>query len=557
MGILTIQVQGQKMQVKEGTTFYELSKQFDQDFPHAILIAKQGVNFKELYKRIKSAEDITFHDVSSGEGRRVYNRGMLFLLARAVLVVFGKEVRLLVHHSLRGNIYCELKHHGSEDCVVLTAETLAKIKAEMKKLVEGNLPIIKKSYHKDEALRILKEQKMYDRMALLQYRRSSHVSLYELHGLYDYFYGHMPKSTRGLDVFDLSLHDSGFLLHTPSKKAPKELTEVHATDKLHNAYMEQLHWFKLMGVSNVEELNNSLVRGEFGNLIRVNEALHEKKVANIADNIYRKKDDMKIVLIAGPSSSGKTSFANRLCIQLQALGIVAKKLSMDDYFLPFADVPLDEEGNKDLESVATLDIPLLNDHLKRLIDGERVELPSYNFVLGKPEYHGHFMQLQEGEIIVMEGIHGLNDTLTAEIPSENKYKIFISAITQLNLDNHNRISTSDCRLLRRLVRDHRTRGKDAGVTLQFWKKVVEGEEKNIFPYQENADEIFNSSTIYELCVLKQYAEPLLLAVTAEGEVYDGAQRMIQFLGYFLSAPSTDIPNNSLIKEFIGGSCFDV
>ncbi len=557
MNIFTINVQGKKMQVKEGTTFYELSKQFQQEFSHTILVAKQGVKFKELYKPIRLSEDIEFFDATSGVGMKVYQRGMLFLLARAVLATFGKEMRLLVHHSLRGNIYCELKLHDSEECTVLTEDMIAKIKLEIKKLVEGNLPIIKKTYHKDEAFQILKEQKMFERMRLLQYRRSSHVSLYELHGLYDYFYGHMPKSTRGLDVFDLSLYGDGFLFHMPSKKNPKELTEIHQTEKLHNAYIEQLHWFKLMGVSNVEELNSMIVRGEFGNLIRVNEALHEKKVAYIADNIHKKKDDVKIVLIAGPSSSGKTSFANRLCIQLQALGIVAKKISMDDYFLPYADVPLDEEGNKDLESIATLDVPLLNDHMKKLIDGEEVELPTYNFVLGKPEYHGHFMKLNAGEIIVMEGIHGLNDTLTAEIPSNNKYKIFISAITQLNLDDHNRISTSDCRLLRRLVRDHRTRGKDAGVTLQFWKKVIEGEEKNIFPYQENADEIFNSATIYELCVLKQYVEPLLLAVTDGGEIYDGAKRMIQFLGYFLSAPATDIPNNSLIKEFIGGSCFDV
>ena len=352
-------------------------------------------------------------------------------------------------------------------------------------------------------------------------------------------------------------YENGFLLRFPDPENPGELLPFQDSPKISGTFMEQMRWCQLMEVSNVADLNNSIVEGKFGDLIRINEALHEKKIAQIADQIYHKMDKVKVVLIAGPSSSGKTSFANRLCIQLRALGVKPHKVSLDDYFINREDTPLDENGKKNFERIEALDLKLLNDDLKKIIAGEKVELPFYNFVTGKREYNGDFVQLGEGEILVMEGIHGLNDRLTPEIPAENKFKIFISAITQLNIDDHNRISTSDSRLIRRMVRDFQFRGRSAATTISSWNEVTQGEEDNIFPFQENADAVFNSATLYELSVLKQYAEPQLFAIDPSMPEYVTAKRLIKFLGYFLAAPGLEIPNNSLIKEFVGGSCFKV
>lgn len=553
MGNIDVQVGGKKIAVDEKATFFDVAQQVKDDYKEEILLAKQGSVLQELHKKIQKDKPITFYDMTSPDGIKVYQRGMLFLLIRSVWELYGKENPLMVHHSLKGSVYCEIKGKENE----ITDDLLQKISDVMNGFVQKEVPFMRDSYARTDAMKMLEDQLMFEKSEILRFRRSSKVNLYEFEGMYDYFYGTMPYTTKGLHSFKLEPYKQGFMLTMPKASNPREVVPFDEPPKIGNAYMEQLSWFKLMGVSNVADLNNTIVDGKFGDLIRINEALHEKKIANIADSINEKIDDVKVVLIAGPSSSGKTSFANRLCIQLQALGLKAKKISLDDYFIPWEEVPLDEDGEKDLESINTLDLKLLNSDLKKIIAGEKVEIPSYNFVLGRPEYKGNFLQLHDGEILVMEGIHGLNDMLTAEIPDKNKFKVFISAMTQLNLDSHNRISTTDSRLLRRMVRDHRTRGNDANETLNFWHKVIAGEEKNIFPYQENADAVFNSATIYELSVLKQYAEPLLFSITEDQEEFIMAKRMIKFLGYFLSAPSTDIPNNSLIKEFIGGSCFKV
>lgn len=554
MGTFEIDVMGSKMTIEQGTTYYEIAQKVQSQFAEEIMLAKQGSALQELHKKVQPNKPLYFYDMTSSDGMKVYQRGLLFLLIRSVWEMFGVDFPVMVHHSLKGCVYCEIKGKTDE----ITEDLLQKITDTMHSFEQKSVSIMRETYPKDEARDILASQHMFEKSEILRFRRATKVNLYEFDGMFDYFYGNMPYTTKGLHSFLLMPYKSGFMLCMPKQDSPREVIPFDEPAKIGNAYMEQLSWFKLMGVSNVSDLNNTIVNGNFGDLVRINEALHEKKIANIADSIHEKSDKVKVVLIAGPSSSGKTSFANRLCIQLQALGLKAKKLSLDDYFVPWDDVPLDEDGEKDLESIHTLDLPLLNSHLKKIIAGENVEIPSYNFVLCKPEYNkGHFLQLHEGEILVIEGIHGLNDMLTEEIPDENKYKIFISAMTQLNLDNHNRISTTDSRLLRRMVRDHRTRGNNAGVTLNFWHKVIAGEEKNIFPYQENADAVFNSATIYELCILKQYAEPLLFSITEDQEEFIMAKRMIKFLGYFLSAPADDIPNNSLIKEFIGGSCFKV
>ncbi|MCI5679843.1 MAG: nucleoside kinase [Bacteroidales bacterium] len=548
-----VNVMGKEMQIPEGMTFGELAKEFQGDFPSAILLAKQGNVLKELDYEITDADDISFLDLRDEEGMRLYHRGVSFLLVKAARDIIGEDALVVIEHSLRGNLYCEIRKPAIE----ITEALLSQLENKMKEYVAADLPILKRTFRKDIAIYIAKKQGMKDKAELFRFRRASNINLYELDGFYDYFYGYMPLSTGALQLFGLMPYENGLLLRFPDPENPGELLPFQDSPKISSTFMEQMRWCQLMEVSNVADLNNSIVEGKFGDLIRINEALHEKKIAQIADQIYHKMDKVKVVLIAGPSSSGKTSFANRLCIQLRALGVKPHKVSLDDYFINREDTPLDENGKKNFERIEALDLKLLNDDLKKIIAGEKVELPFYNFVTGKREYNGDFVQLGEGEILVMEGIHGLNDRLTPEIPAENKFKIFISAITQLNIDDHNRISTSDSRLIRRMVRDFQFRGRSAAKTISSWNEVTQGEEDNIFPFQENADAVFNSATLYELSVLKQYAEPQLFAIDPSMPEYVTAKRLIKFLGYFLAAPGLEIPNNSLIKEFVGGSCFKV
>lgn len=550
---LQINVMGKSVTVEEGTTYGELAKNFQDQCLGGIMVAKQGNLLRELRNVIRNDGPISFFDIANEEGMRVYHRGVSFLLVKAVCNLLGEEASLIIEHSLRGNLYCEIINPE----IVTDDKLLRQLEEKMREYVKADIPIVKHTFRKDKAIEIMKKQGMHDKMGLLRFRRASNVNLYEMDGLYEYFYGYMPFSTGVLSVFELMPYENGFLIRMPDALNPQSIVPFDDPRKISAVYMEQLKWCQLMGVSNVADLNNTLVRGEFGDLIRINEALHEKKIAQIADQIFHKIDQVKVVLIAGPSSSGKTSFANRLCIQLRALGLRPHKISLDDYFVNRDSTPVDEFGNKDFESIDALDLKQLNEDLKSIIAGDRVEIPSFNFVSGTREYRGNFIQLDKDEILVMEGIHGLNDKLTSEIPHENKFKIFISAITQLNIDDHNRISTSDSRLIRRMVRDNQFRGRDGAATIESWDMVKKGEEENIFPFQENADAIFNSATIYELSVLKQYAEPLLFAIDPSQPEYITAKRLIKFLGYFLAAPGLEIPNNSLIKEFVGGSCFKV
>lgn len=547
-----VNVMGKEMQLTEGMTFGALAKEFQGEFPSDILVAKQGNALKELDYEIKEREDITFLDLTTEEGMRVYHRGVSFLLVKAVRDLLGEAAKVIIEHSLRGNLYCEI-----DASIPVTQELLQQLEVKMKEYVAADLPIRKKTFRKDRAIAVVKAQGMEDKAELFRFRRASNINLYELDGLYDYFYGYMPQTTGVLKLFGLAAHEKGFLLRFPNPENPAELLPLQLPEKISSVFMEQMRWSQLMGVSNVADLNQCIVEGRYGDLVRVNEALHEKKIAEIADKIHQRMDTVKVVLIAGPSSSGKTSFMNRLCIQLNVLGVKPHKVSLDDYFLNREDTPLDANGKKNFEVIEALDLKQLNTDLKKIIAGERVELPYYNFITGKREYNGNFVQLGEGELLVMEGIHGLNDRLTAEIPDAYKFKIFISAITQLNIDDHNRISTSDSRLIRRMVRDFQFRGRDARKTIETWNEVTQGEEDNIFPFQENADAVFNSATLYELSVLKQYAEPQLFAIEPSMPEYTTAKRLIKFLGYFLAQPGLEIPNNSLIKEFVGGSCFKV
>lgn len=544
---------GKLVEIAEGATFADVAKDFSGMVNGPIMLARQKNKLRELHQKIRTCDDVTFYGIENDEAMRVYRRGVLILMTKAVYELWGNESLVVVEHSLQKNLYCEIRKPEME----MTEEVLAKIEGKMREYVAADLPICKRTMRKEDAREIARRQGMPDKDELFRYRRASNVNLYELDGFYDYFYGYMPASTGDLKVFSLMAYENGFLIRFPDPKQPEVLREFSNPKKISSVFLEQMHWCQLMGVKNVAELNHTLTQGKFGDLIRINEALHEKKIAEIADMIHQRLDKVRVVLIAGPSSSGKTSFANRLCIQLQVLGIQPHKISLDDYFVERDKTPVDENGKRNYEHIQALDLPLLNDDLKKMIAGELVDLPTYNFVTGKREYNGNRIQAKKGEILVLEGIHGLNDMLTSEIPAEQKFKIFISAMTQLNVDDHNRISTSDSRLIRRIVRDYQFRGRDAAETIRTWNDVTDGEAENIFPYQENADAIFNSATIYELSVLKQYAEPQLFAIGEDQPEYITAKRLIKFLGYFLAAPGTEIPNNSLIKEFVGGSCFKV
>lgn len=548
---LHINVMGEQVSIPFGTTFATVAKDYLHTCTGEILLARQDNRLRELNSPVEWDDPIVFLDATDEDGMRVYHRGVSFLLVKAAYDLFGKEHGVIIEHSLRGDLYCEIKN------MEVTEEILSKLEGRMRELVAKKATIYKHVVSKGRAIGMMMHQGMMDKKELLRFRQSSSTNLYEIEGVYDYFYGYMPENTGSLGVFALVPYEAGFLLRLPDRSNPNVVPEMEQVDKIGQVYLEQMQWCRLMGVQNVAELNQTLVEGKFGDLIRINEALHEKRVVQIAEEIYGKKDKLKVVLIAGPSSSGKTSFANRLCIQLQSMGVKPHKISMDDYFVNRENTPLDEFGNKNFENIEALDIAQLNTDLQSLIAGDMVELPHYNFVKGEREYKGDFIQLQEEDILVMEGIHGLNEKLTEQIAAEYKFKIFISAITQLNIDDHNRISTSDSRMLRRMVRDARTRGRNAGETMESWDLVTKGEEDNIFPYQENADAIFNSATLYEISVLKTYAEPLLYAVDEMQPEYLTAKRMLKFLGYFLGAPDQDIPNNSLIKEFVGGSCFKV
>ena len=551
--MLELTVLGKTFQVEEGITFEEVAKKFQSQFQGMIVLAKQKNKLKELSKKIKESGEIFFYDISNIEAMRVYHRSVSFLMVKAVKQLLGLKASVVIEHSIHKSFYCEIR----EKDVIVDQAFLDKLEAKMRELVQKDIPIKKHTFDREEAIEKVREFGMEDKARLFRFRRCSNINLYEIDGFYDYFYGYMTPSTGYLKQFQLMLYENGFLIRFPDKKNPKEILKFNDPAKVSGVFMEQMKWCSLMGVDNVADLNEMITNGKFGDLVRINEALHEKKVAEIADKIHQKKDKIKVVLIAGPSSSGKTTFANRLCVQLRVLGISPHAISLDNYFINREDVPLDEFGNKDFEDINTLDIKQLNEDMTKMIAGETVELPYYNFVTGKREYNGEYATLEEEGIFVIEGIHGLNDLLTASIPEENKFKIFISAMTQLNIDDHNRISTSDSRLIRRIVRDNQFRGRDAATTISSWDYVARGEERNIFPYHENADVIFNSATIYELSVLKQYVEPLLFKIEQNQQEYIGAKRLIKFLDYFLGANGEDIPNNSILKEFVGGSCFKV
>ena len=429
------------------------------------------------------------------------------------------------------------------------------MKEEMNRLVAQDLPLQKRSENTDEAMDHFQEQGMYDKARLFNYRRASRVNVYRLGDYDDYFYGYMVMSTRYLKYFDLQMYEEGFILRLPNKKQPKAIQPFHPQKKLFDVQQEAEKLGHKLGVFDVGTLNDTIAQGRMNDLILMQEALQEKKIGDIAEQIY--ESGRKLVMIAGPSSSGKTTFSHRLSIQLGALGLKPHPIGVDNYFVNRVDSPRDENGNYDYEALNCIDVKQFNEDMEALLAGKRVELPVYNFVKGEREYKGVFLQLGAEDILVIEGIHCLNDDLSYSLPRDKKFKIYISALTQLNIDDHNRVPTTDGRLIRRMVRDARTRGASAQDTIRMWDSVRRGEERNIFPYQEEADAMFNSAFLYELSVLKQYAEPILYSVPRDSAEYNEAKRLLKFLDYFLGVSSEQVPYNSIVREFIGGSCFKV
>ncbi|MDR1533187.1 MAG: nucleoside kinase [Clostridiales bacterium] len=561
-----------RLGLADGVTLMELSGCYQHLFSNPIILAKVDNECQELYRKASDGTVIEFDDISCPHAFRAYQRSVVFLMILAAKEIISKTARVVVEHSINKNYYCEIPDEGIE----ITQELLDKIEERMREIVSADLPIEKFSIPLEEGIKLAREFALFDKVDFLKYRRTTNINFYRLSWFYDYFYGPMVPSSGYLTKFKLHKTNggkgTGFTLQFPvhsnlsefsratdtpplacSPGSLEELSELKALKKMSKVFEESNQWAKILKVDTVGALNNVIAGGGWGDIVRVSEALHEKKIAEIADMIHRQ--GRHIVLIAGPSSSGKTTFAMRLCIQLRVNGLRPRIISLDNYYLSREHIPLDEYGERDFESIDAIDVRQINEDLTALLAGAEVPMPGFNFASGKREYNGSVMKLARDEVLIIEGIHGLNEKLTSGIPKKDKFKIFISALTQLNIDDHNRIPTTDTRLIRRIVRDNRTRGMDTASTIAMWPSVLRGEARYIFPFQEEADVFFNSALVYEMCVLKQYVEASLFHIQRAVPEYTEAKRLIKFLDSFLGMSSEQIMPNSILREFIGGSCF--
>ena len=550
--MVKVTVSGVTKEYENGITYGEVSKDFKENCKYDIILAKQGAKLIELNKKIKADCEIEFLDISDSNGHKTYVRGVNLLLLDAFYEVC-KDMPLknvFIKYMIGDSCYCEAE--GIE----ITDELLKKVEEKMHELVQKDILFEKRVVSTQEASDIFEKHKMYDKKKLFEYRRVSTANIYSLDGFEDYYYGYMPSGSGLLKYFTIEKYCNGFMVNMPNQKTPTEVKNHVPSPKLFKTLQEAGNWGKMVNVRTVGALNEIVANGGASNLILVQEALQEKKIAQIAEKIAGDASK-KFVMIAGPSSSGKTSFSHRLSIQLRTFGITPHPISLDNYFKNRADTPIDENGNYDFECLEAIDLEQLNKDMTALLAGETVQMPVFNFLTGQREYKGDFLKLGRDDLLVLEGIHGLNDKLSYSLPKESKFKIYISALTQLNIDEHNRISTTDGRLIRRMVRDARTRGSSAAKTISMWPSVRRGEDKYIFPFQEEADVMFNSALIYELAVLKPYAEAILFGISKDAPEYIEAKRLLKFLDYFLTISSEGIPKNSLMREFVGGSVFNV
>ncbi len=556
--MVTLEIGGEKKQYPFGTSFEKIAAEYQEQEKDEIVLVLYNNRLRELNKKAEKDGTLTFITAADNTGKKTYRRSATLLMQKAVFNLWGDaHISVRVMYSISQSYYCELirREEGKQENVPFDENKAKELKEEMDRLVAADIPIEKWNMNTDDAIALFKELGMSDKEKLFRYRRSSRVNLYVLDHYKDYFYGFMVPSTGYLRAYDIKPYEDGFVLLFPGKDT-NEVAPFEPSGKLFYTLKRSREWGKMLEIDTVGALNDAITAGRTQDIILTQEALFEEQIGNLADEIL-KSGKKKFVMIAGPSSSGKTTFSHRLSIQLTAKGLKPHPFPLDDYYIDRARCPRDENGELDLECLEALDVELFNHDMNELLAGKRVNLPIFNFKTGKREYKDKYMQLGPDDVLVIEGIHGLNDKLSYSLPVESKYKIYISALTQLNIDEHNCLPTTDGRLLRRIVRDARTRGASARDTIAMWDSVRRGEEKYIFPFQEGADAMFNSALIYELAVLKLYAEPLLFAIDRDSEEYLEAKRLLKFLDYFLPMPGDMIGQNSILREFIGGSCFNV
>ena len=548
-----VKVNGIEKTYPEGTTYLEIARDFQDQYENDILLVRVNGKLRELEKTLAGDSEISFITAKENAGYKTYERSAIFQMLKAFYEVIPREKirKIQIDFALGNGIYGELVGDIPVDEKLLTS-----VKVHMEKLRDAAIPVKKRSVNTDDAVELFGKHGMHDKEQLFQYRRASRVNIYSIGEFEDYFYGYMVPDTSYVKYFDLVPCHAGFLLLLPVKTDPKHVEHPAIREKLFSILHSSYRWSDSLEVPNVGALNKMIVDGRGQDLILMQEALQEKNIGQVAEKAV-KDPDRRIVMIAGPSSSGKTTFSHRLSTQFAALGYNPHPISVDNYFRNREEYPLDENGQPDFEALGCVDIPQFNEDMNALLSGKTIELPRFNFKTGKREYKGEMLKLGKKDILVIEGIHCLNDAMSSELPKDSKFKIYISALTQLNVDEHNRIPTTDGRLIRRMVRDARTRGTSALETIERWPSVRRGEDKNIFPYQESADVMFNSALVYELAVLKLYAEPLLFNIPRDREEYDEAKRLLKFLDYFLAIDSDVIPKTSILREFIGGSCLNV
>lgn len=547
----TVIIDGKTYPYPVGTPFNAIAADFQPSYAHDILLVNRDGKLCELHKTLEQDCTLQLLTAQSKPGMQTYERSLVLLLLKAFYDVIGRAQirRVCVDYSISRALFVL-----PEGQFTLTQELLQQVERRMQDLSAQALPIRKVSVNTDEAVKLFREADMPDKAQLLEFRVSSHVNLYYLEDFFDYFYGYMVPDTSYLRCFALELFEDGFILRLPSQQDPNHLAAFQPSHKVFRELHDATLRAQALQTTNVGELNSAIASGRTRQLIFAHEAMMEKKIGDIAEEIAKRKD-VRFVMIAGPSSSGKTTFSHRLSTQLIACGMRPHAVATDNYFKNREDTPKDEFGQYDFECLGAMDLEGFNRDMTRLLNGEAVELPTFNFKKGRREYNGDVLQLGEQDILVIEGIHCLNDQFSYALPRESKYKIYISCLTTLNIDDHNRIPTTDARLLRRIARDARTRGFSAQSTIRMWPSVRRGEENNIFPYQDSADTVFNSALIYETALLKTYAEPLLFGIPKDSEEYTEAKRLLKFLSYFLAVPADDVPKTSLIREFIGGGCY--
>lgn len=543
-----VKINNKNYKYSKGITVQEILTEHQQNYKYPVILARINNRLRELSETIEEDSKVEFLDLTSQEGNRSHINGLILVLLYAIRTLYGKKATVRVEHSLDKGLYIKTGFK-------LTEEKLNSIKLVMNEIVKKDLPINKLNIDRIEAINYYKEIKDDTKSGLLKYITDNYVTLYRLGNVYDYFFSLMPTSTGGLEDFDLTyIDDSSLVLRFPTVYINDKIKKYEHHPHMFEVFKEYKDWANLIGVEDSIDLNRIVSTGKISDLIKIDETLQSNRLLNVAKDIYSKRRKVKIVLMAGPSSSGKTTTSRKLCMYLKSFGLRPKTIGMDDYFVERTETPQDENGNPDFECLEALDLKLFDKQMLQLLNGDKVKIPTYNFVLGEKEYHEE-MQLEENDILIIEGIHALDTKVLTNIQRDRKYKIYISPLTELNIDSHNRIPTTDNRLLRRIVRDNRTRDYKVENTLKQWASVRKGEEKYIFPYQDESDATINSAAIYEIGVLKTYVEPLLYSVESDSPCYEEAKRLINFLRVFLPIPSESIPEDAVIREFIGGGYF--